>query len=794
MLYDIATAGSRTAKKWKNEKISWADFTEKLEKPIRTGETVAEYQGMSKEERDKRKDQGGFVSGFLEGGKRTRQTVKHRQIICLDADNVSRETDFPAKAAEVFADYAYIIYSTHSHTKDAPRYRLIVPLTAPISAEAYEPAARYLANKIGLNNFDPTTYDPSRLMYWPSAPTDGEYVFVNHAGMAADTNFILSQYVNWRDVNEWPIGDNERRAREQRAQKLGDPREKPGAVGLFCQAYTISAAITKFLPEIYTPCAVPNRFSYASANSTAGLVVYDDDLLCYSHHATDPVCGLDVNAFDLVRIHKFGALDTRTKEDTPINKHPSFAAMCDFALKDKEVIKLQNKSIADKLKDEDLDLQDFDWLGNLERNKQGKPTVNAANFLLIMENDPHLKDTAGLDLFSHRIMVKRDLPWREKADNDLWRDSDDAQLRNYISTTYDGLTGRTLIDDAFIETVNKHSFHQVKDFWQSLIWDNKPRIATLLIDYLGAADNEYTKAATVLFFKAAVARIFSPGIKFDSCLVLTGAQGIGKSTILSRMGGKWFNDSIVTLTDKDVLEQLQGSLIVELAEMQATKRAENEQIKAFITRQVDKFRVPYGRRTEEYPRQCVFAATTNEDIFLKDRTGNRRFLIVPCQGNGRKPLDDFTYSEASQCWAELVQIYAKDKSLTLPKRLLPEAQKLQENHTEGSEKIGLVEAYLDKLLPPDWDEMDLAARRSFLRGDDTERTGTTERKRVCVLEIWCECYENPRANLRTLDAREINGIMRNIKGWESAGKTTMRFSEYGVQRAYIRLPNADDLL
>lgn len=794
IVFDIATAPSRKSKIWKNTKITWAGLQKKLETPIRTGETSAEYFAMKKAERDKRKDQGGFVGGYLEGGRRKKDSVKHRQLVCLDADNLSNGQDFPKMAETALEGTAYIIYSTHSYRKGEPRFRIVIPLHRRISAEEYEPIARYLAGQIGIDCFDPTTYEPPRLMYWASIPKDGEYVYLSHDGNTVNADEVLGRYEDWHDASAWPVGKTETVARQRMVKKLGDPREKPGAIGMFCRAYTIPEAIAEFLPEAYIPCDMPNRYTYAQGSTTAGMIVYDDGLLCYSHHSTDPISGLDVNAFDLVRLNLYGDMDSDVEEGMPVNKRPSFVAMCGLVNKDERVRKLLSESIAkDFLNDSNLDAEDIDtdWLARLERNRQGKIVSTASNFLLILENDPRLKGMAGLDDFSHRILLRRNLPWREMQGDDVWRDSDDAQLRNYISTTYEGLTGKSLIDDAFIEVVNAHAFHQVRDYWAGITWDGKPRIGTLLVDYLGAVDCEYTRAATTLFFKGGVARIQSPGKKFDICLVMTGPQGIGKSTILSRMGYKWFNDSVVSMSGKDALEQLQGSLVVELAEMQATKRAENDQIKAFISRQVDKFRAPYGHRTEEYPRQCIFAATTNDAIFLKDRTGGRRFMIVPCLGEGKKPLDDFTVDEAAQCWAEVIEIYKTDRSLELPPHLREIAIAMQESHTEGAERMGMVQGYLDTLLPEDWDNMDLSERRHFLRGEDTlNRTGTKLRERVCILEIWCELFENSRSSMKNLDARELNTIMQHMPGWitHTTDKTRgkLRFKGYGVQKAYLR--------
>lgn len=817
-LFYIAVAPSRQSTNWRNVKTTWQDFLQDhLLEPCRTNETMAEYAAMKKPERDRIKDQGGFVGGYLEGGRRKKDSVKLRQLICLDADNIPKDVDFPAMVAEKGGVPCYAIYPTHSATPEKPRYRLVIPCSRPLEPEAYEPAARILAKRIGINYFDPTTYEASRLMYWPTCPKDAPYQCLHFEapdGAWADPDALLEEYEDWRDASAWPIGKTEAQAHARTIKRLGDPREKQGVVGAFCKAYTITEAIAKFLPDTYTKVdGTEDRYTYAYGTTTGGVIIYDDDLHAYSHHATDPISGMDVNAFDLVRLNKFAQLDENVGEKTPINKYPSYTAMSEFARKDEKVKGiLVDMALADF--DDNL-IEDTGDAGEDKAEKEDEQAIKAArlalcqrldwtakgtrilatakNFLLILNLDPELRGIAALDNFSHRIVLRRDTPWRKlrAGANPVWTDADDAQLRNFIGTHYGGLASKALIDDAFTEVTSKNAFHQVKDWWKTLTWDGVPRIGRLLIDYLGAEDTRYTREVTENFFKAGVARVMRPGTKFDCCLVLTGPQGIGKSTILARMGGKWFNDSIVSIKGKDPLEQLIGSLIIELGEMQAATRAENDELKAFISRQTDKFRAPYGRRTEEYPRQCIFAATTNDDIFLKDRTGGRRFLIVPCSGKAEKNLwQDFTPDEAAQCWAECIALYKGNPNLELSKESRKEAREMQESHTEGAELKGLIQEYLDRALPPFWESMGLEERREWLDAPAIEGDKDHKPKdRVCTLEIWCECLGNSQKSMRNIDARNLNTIMQHMEGWEvyrgdKGGR--FRFPLYGTQRAYVR--------
>jgi hypothetical protein len=224
--------------------------------------------------------------------------------------------------------------------------------------------------------------------------------------------------------------------------------------------------------------------------------------------------------------------------------------------------------------------------------------------------------------------------------------------------------------------------------------------------------------------------------------------------------------------------------------MQAATRAENEELKAFISRQNDKYRPAYGRRVEDHPRQCIFAATTNDRIFLKDRTGGRRFWIVMCDGKPEKELKEFTSEVAEQCWAELMEIWKKDKDLLPSQKTLDAAREMQEEHTEGSEKFGLIQDYLDTKLPERWKAMTLQERRDWLSGETSiEGEGVLERDRVCAMEVWCECFGYNPEKIRNLDAREINTILQHMPGWKPYDRAggRMKFSRYGQQRAYCKV-------
>ncbi|MBF1754681.1 MAG: hypothetical protein HXP15_01030 [Veillonella sp.] len=783
----IATGKSRSARSWTSHKMTWSELVSKLAEPTVTNETAAEYAKMSKADQGRKKDVGGFVGGYIPGnGRRIRGAVKERYLITLDADNPGE--DFIVDLDMELGGMEYVLYSTHSHTADNPRYRVIIPVDRAMTPDEYQAVSRRIADNIGIEFFDPSTHQAERLMYWPSHPKDVEYVYQHSEGSLVSVDTYLSTYRDWRDTSLWPTSEKESQIRLDAAKKQGNPLEKKGLIGAFCRCYSITEAIHKFLPEVYEPTAVEDRYTYVAGSSVGGLVIYDNDTFAYSNHATDPISGKLVNAFDLVRIHLFG--DKDPADETSVTKLPSYKDMIDFVNEDGAAPILLDKERMADMEFDDITEDDEDFLSKLKRDKNGTPESDVFNCLVVLKQDPSLKGKIRLDEFAHRLVVIDDLPWRDKDETPYWTDTDDACLRNYFATKY-LIKGKGIIDDALQEVTQDNKFHPVREYLKELTWDGECRLDTLFIDYIGAEDTEYIRAVTRKWMCGAVARVMDPGVKFDTAIVLYGSQGLGKSLILERLGRKWFNNSLVDIKTKDALEQIQGSWIVELAELAPTYKNDNEIVKAFISRTSDRFRSPYGRRTEEYPRQCVFAGSTNNLMFLKDRTGNRRFW--PITGDkDRKTKNSWELSkdDIDQIWAEAFVYWSEGEPLVLEGALEEEALRIQLSHTEGGELVGLIEEYLEMLLPEDWETMDIYDRRDYVAnyGDD-DHCGSVQRERVCALEIWCEVLGGDRKNLQNAKAREIIDILQSTPGWNSYTKGTgkARFGRlYGPQRAFIK--------
>jgi len=327
---------------------------------------------------------------------------------------------------------------------------------------------------------------------------------------------------------------------QREVKKQADPLEKPGTVGAFCRAYSVTDAIDTFISDVYRKSAMPGRYDYIPADSQAGVVIYENKY-AFSHHATDPACGHLMNAFDVVRIHKFGGLDARADEDTEPSKLPSFKAMQEFSVEDEMVKLLLAKEREMQAMAEFDSVDEENWQTILELDKQGRVKDTMTNIANIIRFDPNLKPIVYNE-FKSMIDVIGELPWNQVRPG--WGDADLACAKLYFERIY-GIWSPTKFKDALLAVVSaERTYHPIKEYFNALEWDGMERIDTLLIDYLGAEDTPFVRAVTRKTLCAAVARVYEPGIKYDSILVLNGPQGVGKSTFFALLGRQWYSDSL----------------------------------------------------------------------------------------------------------------------------------------------------------------------------------------------------------------------------------------------------------
>lgn len=398
----------------------------------------------------------------------------------------------------------------------------------------------------------------------------------------------------------------------------------------------------------------------------------------------------------------------------------------------------------------------YDEDGNVKSVKQ-----LVHNFEIVMDKDSRFAGKIRLNEFAQQPYLYGSVPWENENNCRAWSSHDDSALFSLIQADY-GLKSRQDFADALKNVSMRNKFHPVRELLDSLTWDGKEHIRSLLPEYLGAEDSDYTYQVMRLWMLGAVSRVYKPGSKFDYTIILQGSQGIGKSTFLKLMAldDSWFNDSLDSLDSDKAVQSLTGSWIIELAELKSLARTAGgvESVKRFLTATQDKYRIPYERRADTFYRQCVFAGTTNKDDFLQDETGNRRFLII--HTGVTKPSKSLFTPEAmddiKQAWAEAVHIWKnEDPELILPENCMQQAKELQEANMADDGKRGIILDYLE---------------------------GKTQ---VCAREIWFEALEES-ISPKSYQTSEINSIIAKVPGWQRM-KTPRKFPKYGSQRGFQKM-------
>lgn len=676
-LLEIAFGRNRSDMNWKNEELTWDDFVGKLVGVRRTSETLAEYGSMGSNDRDKIKNGPAFVGGPVRGGRRLKVAVPFRWLLTLDADFAN--DDFMFTSDLILAGYGYAIYSTHSHRPDKQKYRLVIPVDRAMLPDEYAAVARRIASVIGMKYFDKTTFDLHRLMYLPSCSKDAEPILEIGEGAPLSVDSVLAEYVDWRDVSSWAKHPAEEKAFKLHIGKLEDPREKPHKiVAAFNRAYDIHSVISTFLGGVYAEAGV-DRYTYLAGSSEGGLRVYPDkDDLTYaawafSEHESDPANdGHCRHAFDLVCAHKYADLEPAAATE----------AMLAFAAEDDLVKATMVEQIGEDFSDEAAaePVKEKSWTSKLDIDKKsGAVLCTSRNLELILKNGS-FKDVLAYDAFGNSEVIRGGLPWRARErpylEYEPWLAADDRRMLHYFGKAYKFKSAAT-IQNAFTEVVHANTFHPIKEYLETQVWDGVPRLDRLFVRYLGAEDSHYVRSVTRAMLVAAVKRIYEPGCKFDEMLVLVGPQGAGKSTLIAKLGRKWFSDSLRSFDNKEAGEHLQGAWIFEIGELAVMKQAGVEEIKTFLSKTEDRYRVAYDRVVSEFPRKCVFFGTTNNYSFLNDPTGNRRFYPVSIDPRLQEVshFDEFDDELVGLVWAEALRLYREGESLNLDMSATKEAER-----------------------------------------------------------------------------------------------------------------------
>lgn len=406
----------------------------------------------------------------------------------------------------------------------------------------------------------------------------------------------------------------------------------------------------------------------------------------------------------------------------------------------------------------------MDWQKQLARTDKGVIYNTPANVKLILENDPKLKGKFSYDITSMSAYRYKGLPWSTKDDNYMFSDrkvisdADYKSLCNYLHDTYN-ITKQQVIENAFAEFCLSIQENPLIDYLNSLEWDGVSRVDTLLIDYFNAEDSAYVRAVTRKTLTALIRRAYSPGVKFDTCLILKGSQGIGKSTFFNILGGKWYTDGISITNDQaKTFESHRGKWLCEMGELTSMRKTESERLKSFFSTQVDRYRPPYGKNVLDVPRSFIVVGTTNNDEFLKDITGNRRYWPVILNGIGKKSVFKNLQGERDQIIAEAKTIHFSGENVYLPPELEREATAIQKDFIIRDAWADRIENFLDNPLID----------------------------KVCTEMIFMECLKGNIERFSPIVKQRIDDVMCCIGGWEKS-KTTIRIKEYGIRRGWKRI-------
>lgn len=845
-IFPIYTAPSRFTQTLYEQTLTWSIMKAKLREPVRTEETAGEYAAMKREQQLKVKDVGGYVGGTLRGGRRTKRAVEERTLVTLDYDSFSPEM---LERLRERLDCAWAVHSTHKHREEAWRVRIVICPSRPLLPDEYAAVCRRIAEMIGMEGIDRTTAEPERLMFWPSVSKDAPYLYEESAtDRPMDVAAILGTYRDWKDASQWPRFPEEERVsaliRTGRRQGNGadsqaDPLEKKGAVGAFCRAYDIHRAISEFIPEVYVG-RQGNRYTYSGGTSSGGVIVREEGRFVYSFHSHDPVSKCLCNSFDMVRLHKFGYLDDDfTKENPKPTDFPSYKEMEKLAMGQPEVRRAMQDARKAKIeadfasldiepeeekpergkgqnagRRQDAGTSEFDLIrGTLETDRAGNVKASITAATKIIACHPELKGKVRFNEFTGNIDVMGDLPWHESGGRGkrTWSNNDDSNLRGWLDRNF-GLSGKDKVADALTIVSTENRYHPVRDYLRPLKWDGTPRVEILLTDILGAEPTRLNREISKMMLRGAVARVMIPGIKFDYFYILVGPEGAGKSSLASILAGEWFSDSITSIEGKAGQEALRGVWIAEMSELIAVRKSEVESIKAFISKQVDKYRPAYGRVIEEYPRQCIMIGTTNNEHCLRGLEGNRRSPIVEIKPELRKVENPWAWLKENrdQIWAEAVRIFEdhRGEPLVLPNDLNEEIKQIQDRHNLDKDDtlFGEYRKFLEMPLPPDWENMLTRERIQYLRESaafasmetdfgedplcDTLReeldSRYTRRQRITIPEILQEFLGMDKNDSGyKAKGREIGQFLNSLAPeWVSIG--TRRTRNYGNQRVWKR--------
>ena len=798
----------------------------------RTKDKYSEYMSADRGTKVVIKDVGGFIGGVTDGNRRVNGIRITRQILSLDIDT-DKPNVLPYLKRNI--NFYCIVHSTHSHSPDENRFRVIAPLSREVNADEYEALGRRVAYKIENANteqfqglFDETTFQANRLMFFPSVSADGEYVcellnldIMDENETIIDVDKVLEEYLDKNDIYQWfkPEKQNNEQIGKNTLKKKS-PLKAKGMVGAFNRTYSINQAIETFLDNVYKK-EKNGRYTYVDGDSYGGGLVLKDDTIFYSHHGTDPANLYYRSAFDLVRIHKFGSYDkgiTPEKElqENIIEKTESFAKMVEFCRTIPEVVAHSDSNISlvqnienqkEKIKQDynvtekkkELDPKDDSWVVQLDGLKSDLSKLD-----IILSRDELIGSLFYFDTFRDNICFKKKPFWhREFNEGVALGDKDMAHIRVHLDKVY-GIKGEKKIDDAVVVEADKDHRNKVKEFFDSLEWDGTPRLEYFFYEFFKVKLNPFTRVAFKHWLVGAVSRIYNAGAPMDLLLIIKGKQGIGKSLFFKRLATLNFNnpsDHLYSDTKidfdraKDSYEQLEGIWIYEWKELAGMNMSEQESIKAFVDKTEDKFRRSYGRRNVEIKRRVAFGGSTNEKTPLRDRTGNRRFLVMDANLEQHecyiKDPKKFSQEYRDQLIAEAIYLFKDGYDIfAWTEEQMRWWDRSNEDNLAENDILGSIGNYLDMKRPKTWYSMSITDMYEYMDNYDFQNNKSksalwedgfslVEVDKVCIQEIWKVALRQREITINRYHRELIIQAVEKL-GWE-LDKRQQRFGTFGHQ-------------
>lgn len=761
--FAIIRAPRHNTRHWTSSSVTWAEMVAWTKNPADKKECGSYVLGTFRPTScDDHEEQKGLTALH-----RRKIAVVSRSAITLDVDHAA-----PAlpERMQLTEQYASIVHSTYSSSPDDPRYRIIIPTDRELLPDEYHMAVVTLMQKLGEEQFDHGSAQPERYMFLPAAQESVWYQAWVTDGDPLKVDELLRDFNP--DLSSLPMPKPSARKR--------NPFELEGVAGAFNRAYAIDDVIKEYdLP--YEP--VGERWQLVGAKAEAGMGLIAEGLV-YSHHITDPAEGQTCSAFDLVRLHRFGELDEAISRQTPVNRRPSHQAMLELASSDARVI---GELVGVDFTAGADELAANDWKLDLKLvPKTGRFLDVIENWDLVRKHEPVFQSLQYNEM-STSVEMSADPPWRELSKGGpTMTGTDRAALCHYIERQYHIRPARSLIDELVDVTAQQTYVNPVKDYLLSLKWDGVPRLEECLP---GVRPTPYTRMVARKSLVAAVARIMEPGIKWDHAMVLYGTEGLGKSYWIEKMS-RGYSSTLGRIGDKDTLITMQRSWIMVSDEGYSLRKADSDVQKEFLTRTEDVFRLPYEREALVHKRHCVIWGTTNDEVFLRRQEGNRRFLIVRCEDY--VDFDLLTDEYVGQVWAEAVFLYQAGERLYLADGETAVAAKEREEFTEEDALAGVLYAYLETLVPDDWDSMSIDSRRVWMqnRADNMVPEGTRHMTETCSAQMWVEAMGRRFGDHRRTDLLEITAALKHMPGWEIV-QGRHRVPNYGPQVVFRRLPTED---